>query len=34
MMNVKGTRNRISGTGVEKKLMGILEAVCTFTPMF
>ena len=32
MMNVKGTRNRNSGTGVEKKIMGLLEAVCL--PMF
>ena len=32
-MNVKGTRNRISGTGVEKKFMEFLEAVCTLTPM-
>ena len=34
MMNVKGTRNRISGTGVGKKFMGFLEAVSIFTPMF
>ena len=34
MMNVKGTRNRVSGTGVEKKFMGFLKAPCTFTQMF
>lgn len=27
MMNVKGSRNRIFGTGVEKIFMGFLEAV-------
>ena len=27
MINVKSTRNRISGTGVEKKIMEFLEAV-------
>ena len=34
MMNVKGTRNRTSGTGVEKEIMGFLEVVFTFTQMF
>ena len=34
MMNVRGTRNRISGTGVEKIFLALLEAVCTFTPIF
>ena len=34
MMNVKGTRNHISGTGVKKKFIEFLEAVCTFTSMF
>ena len=26
--------NRISGTGVEKKFMEFLEAVCIFAPIF